>query len=106
MAALPDEQRRERAIRTFAETIGSEWHLRILHALRDDELRFSELEERTESSPSTLSRVLGDLGDDGLVARRVEDRPIATYYQLTDRGRALAPVFDAIETWADEHLDA
>lgn len=106
MVDRTDEDGPTRAIRWFAETVGSEWHLRILHALRDGEHRFSELERRTESSPSTLSRVLDDLATTGLVERRVQERPIATYYQLTARGRALAPVFDAVETWADEHRDA
>ncbi|MFB6163234.1 MAG: winged helix-turn-helix transcriptional regulator [Halococcoides sp.] len=88
------------------ERIGSEWRLIVLQDLTDGEKRFNELERSTGASSRTLSRVLDDLEDAGLVNRRLEDRPIATYYSLTDRGAALCPVFDALEEWAETHLDA
>ncbi len=85
--------------------IGSEWRLIVLHDLVDtDEKRFNELKRSTGASSRTLSRVLDDLEEAGLVDRRVEDKPIATYYSLTDGGAALCPVFDELEAWADEHL--
>ncbi len=86
------------------ELIGSEWRLVVLHDLADGEKRFNELKRSTGASSRTLSRVLDDLEDAGLVARRVEDRPMASYYSLTPRGEALCPVFDELETWADEWL--
>ena len=85
--------------------IGSEWRLLILHDLVDaDEKRFNELKRSTGASSRTLSRVLDDLEAIGLVNRRVEDKPIATYYSLTESGASLCPVFDELERWADEHL--
>lgn len=85
--------------------IGSEWRLIVLHDLVDvDEKRFNELKRSTGASSRTLSRVLDDLGEAGLVTRRVEDKPIATYYSLTDSGASLCPVFTELEAWADEHL--
>jgi DNA-binding HxlR family transcriptional regulator len=30
---------------------------------------------------------------------------VAPYYSLTEKGESLAPVFDAIESWAEEWLD-
>lgn len=85
--------------------IGSEWRLIVLHDLVDaEEKRFNELERSTGASSRTLSRVLDDLEEAGLVDRRVEDKPIATYYSLTESGASLCPVFDELETWADEHL--
>ena len=84
--------------------IGSEWRLVILHDLVDDEQRFNELKRSTGASSRTLSRVLDDLEEAGLVNRRVEDRPIATYYSLTDAGMALCPVFDELGSWANEWL--
>lgn len=86
--------------------IGSRWRLVVLHDLLDGEKRFNELKESTEASSRTLSRVLEALTEDDLVRRRVEDdAPIATYYSLTERGAALRPVFDELETWAETHLD-
>ena len=86
--------------------IGSEWRLVVLNDLQGGEKRFNELQRSTGASSRTLSRVLDDLEDAGLVNRRVEDRPIATYYSLTDKSRALCPVFDELQSWADEWVDA
>jgi DNA-binding HxlR family transcriptional regulator len=85
--------------------IGSEWRLVVLHDLTDaEEKRFNELKRSTGASSRTLSRVLDDLEEAGLVDRRVEDKPIATYYSLTESGAALCPVFDELENWGDEYL--
>lgn len=86
------------------EEIGSEWRLIVLHDLQDGEKRFNELKRSTGSNSRTLSRVLDDLEDAGLVRRRVEDRPIATYYSLSEAATALCPVFDELEGWADDWL--
>lgn len=85
--------------------IGSEWRLTILHDLvNTDEKRFNELKRSTNASSRTLSRVLDDLENAGLVNRRVEEKPIATYYSLTDQGTALCPVFNELEHWATNWL--
>ena len=89
------------------QQIGSEWRLIVLHDLHEGEKRFNELKRSTDASSRTLSRVLEDLADLDLVERRVEsDAPIATYYSLTEKGGALCPVFDEIETWANEHVES
>lgn len=105
------------------EQIGSQWRLVVLQDLHDGgpasessgtspdaqssggEKRFNELERSTGASSRTLSRVLDDLEETGLVNRRVEDKPIATYYSLTDKSRDLCPVFDELESWADEWVE-
>jgi DNA-binding HxlR family transcriptional regulator len=85
--------------------IGSEWRLLVLHDLVDaEEKRFNELKRSTDASSRTLSRVLDDLEEAGLVNRRVEDKPIATYYSLTESGESLCPVFNELENWADKYL--
>ncbi|WP_136603565.1 winged helix-turn-helix transcriptional regulator [Salinigranum halophilum] len=87
------------------EQIGSQWRLIVLHDLQEGEKRFNELKRSTGSSARTLSRVLDDLQETGFVDRRLEeDAPVATYYSLTAKGESLAPVFDAIESWANEWL--
>lgn len=94
------------AIVDSLEQIGSQWRLIVLHDLQDGEKRFNELKESTDASSRTLSRVLDDLEEMGFVNRRMEaDAPVATYYSLTEKGRSLCPVFDAIETWADEWVE-
>ncbi len=92
---------------TSIQQIGSEWRLVVLHDLQDGEKRFNELKRSTGASARTLSRVLDDLRERGFVARRMEEAaPVATYYSLTEKGASLCPVFDEIEAWADEWLDA
>lgn len=85
------------------EEIGSKWRLVVLHDLADaDEKRFNELKRSTGASSRTLSRVLDDLEETDLVERRVEDRPVATYYSLSPKGEALCPVFERIGDWSEE----
>ncbi|NHX36633.1 MULTISPECIES: winged helix-turn-helix transcriptional regulator [Halolamina] len=89
------------------EQIGSQWRLVVLHDLTDGEKRFNELKRSTEANARTLSRVLDDLQESGFVERRLEeDTPVATYYSLTGKGESLAPVFDEIESWANEWMES
>jgi DNA-binding HxlR family transcriptional regulator len=104
----PDDRYSEEAcvVIDSLEQIGSQWRLIVLHDLQEGEKRFNELKRSTGSSARTLSRVLDDLQEMGFVDRRLEeDAPVATYYSLTAKGESLAPVFDAIERWADEWLE-
>ena len=87
------------------EEIGSQWRLLVLHDLQEGEKRFNELKRSTGANSRTLSRVLDDLGEAALVDRRVEDRPIATYYSLTEKGEALCPVLTDLEAWAQEWVE-
>ncbi|WP_135304874.1 winged helix-turn-helix transcriptional regulator [Haloarcula amylovorans] len=89
------------------EIVGSKWRLATLRSLHlYGEQRFSELQETTTADSATLSRILSDLERQGLVSRRLEDRPIATYYDLTERGEALNDVFAEFEEWAFEYTAA
>jgi len=89
------------------EIAGSKWRLTVLRCLHLwGEQRFNELQEASTADSTTLSRVLKELEEQDLVDRRLEDRPVATYYSVTERGAALADVFDAYEEWALEWTDA
>lgn len=89
------------------EQIGSKWRLVVMHSIHmQGEQRFSELQENTSAESSTLARVLEELEERRLVQRRLEDRPIATYYDLTEKGKSLADVFEEIEAWADDWTPA
>ncbi|MCX2818278.1 MAG: DNA-binding HxlR family transcriptional regulator [Methanobacteriota archaeon] len=87
------------------EEIGSRWRLIILHDLQEGEKRFNQLEKSTGASSSTLSRVLDDLEELGLVRRRVEESPIASYYRLTPKGEALSPALEELADWSEEWLE-
>lgn len=89
------------------DIIGETWRLNVLAALQDQEMRFNELKRETNARSRTLSQTLEALQEHGLVERRTEEAaPIAVYYSLTEKGEALKPVFDDLEAWADEWLDA
>ncbi len=87
------------------DEIGSKWRLVVLHDLQEGEKRFNELKRSTDASSRTLSRVLDNLEDAGMVKRRVEERPIASYYSLTEKGQALCPVMEQLESWAEEWVE-
>ena len=88
------------------DMIGSKWKLMILNDLGAGEKRFTELKRSTDASSRTLSRILKELQEDGLVNKRVEEgTPIATYYSLTEKGLSLKPVFEEIDRWAEEWLE-
>lgn len=85
------------------ERIGSPWRLVVLDRLQGEELRFNELKRSTDANTSTLARVLDDLEENDLVERRIEEAsPVATYYTLTEKGRALQPALRSLSEWAEE----
>jgi DNA-binding HxlR family transcriptional regulator len=89
------------------EEIGSKWKLIVLSDLRDEEKRFNELKRSTGASSHTLSRVLETLEEDGFIENRKEfESPVASYYTLTKKGNALCPVFDSLDEWGEDWLEA
>jgi DNA-binding HxlR family transcriptional regulator len=69
--------------------------------------RFSELEETLDISPNTLSNRLAELVEAGLLERRSYDEiPPRVEYEATRRALDLAPVFEALREWAEEHGEA
>lgn len=95
--------RYERAI----EILGKRWTCLILRRLLAGPRRFSALSsEIPDLSDRMLSARLRELEADGIVERRVSTgAPIRVEYALTAKGRALAPVVQAIQSWADRWED-
>ncbi len=86
------------------DLVGRRWTALIVQQLLDEPLRFSELLGRIDVvSDRMLSERLKELEEGGLVSRHVAtDPPVRVAYALTDRGRALAPVIDALAAWAEQ----
>lgn len=79
--------------------IGDFWTLRIVDAIRDDEVRFCEIERRIlDINPATLTGRLKKLEEAGLIDRLVEtqDRQSVSY-ALTDRGKRILPILESIK---------
>jgi DNA-binding HxlR family transcriptional regulator len=95
------------AIAGTLDVVGDRWSLLIVRDLLFyGELRFADLAGAAEGVPTnTLTDRLRRLEEGGIVAREAySDRPVRYRYRLTDRGRDLAPVLDAMGNWGVKHL--
>jgi DNA-binding HxlR family transcriptional regulator len=93
---------------TAVGILGRRWTGLVIQVLGDGPKRFGELRDRLEVvSERMLSERLKELEAEGIVARRVyPDKPVRIEYELTDKGRALGGVMDAIGAWAEEWVEA
>ena len=89
-------------VRRAADLLERRWLLSVLYAALAGALRFNEFRQALEGVPArTLTDRLRELEAAGLIERRVLDtRPPRTEYRLTEEGRALAPVVEALGRYA------
>lgn len=81
--------------------LGRRWAGGVVRAMLGGASRFTEIRNATSGiTDRTLSIRLKELEDAGILERRVSGRPARADYVLTERGRALRPVLDAVEEWA------
>lgn len=90
------------------DLIGGKWKPRIVWWLGQGTLRFRELERRLpDTSRKVLVQQLRRLEADGVLRRTVHAQvPPRVEYALTDMGRKLLPVLEALDAWAVEMLNA
>jgi DNA-binding HxlR family transcriptional regulator len=81
--------------------IGGRWKVPILWHLSGGTRRFFELRDSLAGvTPKMLTQQLRELERDGVVARRVyPEVPPKVEYSLTDRGRSLRPIIEAMCQW-------
>jgi DNA-binding HxlR family transcriptional regulator len=86
--------------------LGKRWNAVVLGHLSAGPAGFRELSRAIDGiSDSVLSDRLADLTKGGLITRTViEGPPMASSYELTDRGRALMPALEQIAEWARDNL--
>src|SRR5207244_12365178 len=86
------------AVAACAEIIGAKWTALLVHDLSEGARRFTELEHSCAGiSPRTLSERLRALEADGIVVRRsYPESPPRVEYQLTEKGKAMVPIIDAL----------
>ena len=90
------------------DLIGGKWKAVILYHLKDSEKRYNELrKEMPLITEMTLSLQLKQLERDSLVSRKVygEKPPVKVVYSLTDFGKTLLPVLDAITNWGNQTIE-
>ncbi len=106
MTERPD-LRSDCAIAATLDLLGDRWSLLVVRDLFvHGELRYGDLASGPEGiSTNLLADRLRRLMDAGILEReRYSDRPVRYSYRLTDRGRDLGPVLDAIATWGTTHI--
>jgi len=91
------------AARTL-ETIGDRWSLLIVRDLLAGPRRFNELRRLlTNVTAKWLTIRLRQLESRGIVTRDQQAGRREVWYDLTDKGRDLAPVLEALVAWGLKH---
>jgi DNA-binding HxlR family transcriptional regulator len=88
------------------QILQEKWVLLIVRSLLDGPKGFNELgREIGGCNPTTLAQRLERLEHLGLVSKKVEAiMPPKSSYSLTESGRGLQEVVNAIHVWAVKHL--
>lgn len=86
------------------EVLGKKWTGLLLRILMGGPKRFGEFRVQVpELSDRLLSERLKELEDEGIVRRIVYDtKPVLIEYELTEKGRSLEPVVQAVGMWAEK----
>lgn len=89
------------------ELLSKRWTSLILRALMDGPRRFTEVRDYVPGlSDRLLSERLQELEAAGVVERRVyPQRPVVIEYDLTEKGRDLRGVLEAIQAWANRWVE-
>jgi len=91
---------------TAIEILQEKWVLHIIRALLEDPRGFNELSRAVGGcNPTTLTERLARLEALGIVKKTVLSvMPPRSSYELSEAGRALHTVVDAIHAWAVRYL--
>lgn len=90
------------------DLMGGKWKAVILYHLKDEKKRYSELrKEMPAITEMTLSLQLKQLEKDGLILRKVygQKPPLKVIYSLTEFGKSLIPVLEAITKWGNQTVE-
>lgn len=92
-------------IETTLMLIGDKWKVLILRDLMPGTKRFGELKKSIGSvSQKVLTAQLRDMEKKGLVSRKVyAEVPPRVEYSLTETGKSLKPILDAMGNWGEEY---
>lgn len=93
--------------RDLLTSVGDKWTILIILALEQRPLRYGRIEQIVDGiSQKMLSQRLRTMAEDGLIGRwAYEEVPPRVEYELTDLGRSLLPVAQALVDWVADHYD-
>jgi DNA-binding HxlR family transcriptional regulator len=89
------------------DVIGGKWKPLILWHLGDNVLRFGELQRSLPGvNAKMLTKQLRELEKDGVIRRTLyPEVPPRVEYTITDFGRTLIPILQALCTWGATYLE-
>ena len=92
-------------VETTLMLIGDKWKVLILRDLMPGTRRFGELKKSIgHVSQKVLTAQLRDMEASGLVSRKVyAEVPPRVEYSLTELGRSLKPILDAMRSWGENY---
>lgn len=92
-------------VTTTLSVIGGKWKPIILYAIQEETRRFSHIKKLIPAiSQKMLTQQLRELEEDGVIHREVYPVvPPKVEYTLTDYGRTLMPIMEAMAAWGQRH---
>jgi DNA-binding HxlR family transcriptional regulator len=90
------------------DVIGGKWKPLILWHLGDNVMRFGELQRSLPGvNAKMLTKQLRELEKDGVIKRTLyPEVPPRVEYTITDFGRTLIPILQALCTWGAMYLES
>lgn len=90
---------------TTLEFLSGKWRPMIIFWLLQGTRRFNQLQRELGGiTHRTLSKTLKEMENDNLVIRHdYGEIPPRVDYALTEKGKSLKPVLDAMHQWAEDH---
>lgn len=109
MTVSTDEMNSERFCPRYqraVEIVGRRWSGAILRAMLRGASRFGEIQEAIpDLSNRMLSERLREFEAEGIVERVVvPERPVRVEYRLTEKGRSLNDVVEALSRWSQDWI--
>lgn len=94
------------SVEATLEVIGGKWKCVILCHLTHGKRRTSDLKRIMPAiTQKMLTQQLRELENDGIVNRIVYNQvPPKVEYELSDYGRSLEPILNALCNWGDQHI--
>lgn len=93
-------------VANLLDLFGDKWSLLIVRDLILGKVRYGEFAQSPEGIPSNiLANRLKRLEAAGVVAKQAySERPVRYQYELTEKGKDLLPVLEAMVAWALKHV--
>lgn len=94
-------------VETTLMLIGNKWKVLIIRDLLTGTKRFGELKKSIgKVSQKVLTTQLRDMEEDGLISRKIyAEVPPRVEYSLTELGKSLQPILNAMLQWGTEYKE-